>query len=121
MAEFITRSMVASPVEKLDGDGDELYDTVVYWHGDSCVEPSPYRKIVRWIIDELRKRYDVQILNEPEEFEGEDFIYHDISVDGRKVTIYWENSLGYVSFIAAEPALLEQMSQHLAGKIPTTQ
>jgi hypothetical protein len=118
MADLATRVMVESPVERLQGDGDELYDTVIYWHGDSCVEPSPYRKIVRWIIAELRKSYSVEVLHETEEMEGEDFVFHEIAVDGRKLTIYWENSLGFISFISADAALIEQLSKHLAGKKP---
>lgn len=118
MAESITREMVAEPVKKLNGDGPDLYNTVVYWHGEACVELSPYRAIVRWIITELQKQYSIEILKEDPEVEGEDFVYHDIAINGLKICIYWENSLGYISFISVDPDLIEEASKYFAGKTP---
>jgi hypothetical protein len=70
------------------------------------------------MIAELGKRYHVELVAEPAEIEHEDFIVHDLEVDGKRMQIYWENSLGYVSFISADGDLIQELSRYLSGRKP---
>jgi hypothetical protein len=115
MTEIVQGVMVISEIKRSSPGG---YSAVVYWHTDTFMDEPPYRRIVKWILEELRKRYRVEIIAEPEESKGEDFVFHHLEVDGRRMQIYWENSLGYISFISADRNLIQELSSYLNGQKP---
>jgi hypothetical protein len=109
--------MITSEIER-ESSGE--FSTVVYWHAEIFMDSPPYRKIIKWILEELRKEYRVEVLAESIETVHEDFITHHLEIDGKPMQIYWENSLGYIALNSIDQELISSISSYLKGKTPHT-
>jgi len=115
MAEYSSGMMIESEVRPDRAVGNTM---VVYWHEDCFVDDPPYRKIVRWMLTIWRDRFDVALVGEPKEKKDEDFVVHDVLLGGRPLSVYWENSLGYISLQSKDEALIREAARLLKGRKP---
>ena len=76
----------------------------------------PFRPLLAFIAECLRRQGVTTEVRLPDYFEFEDFVTGEFIVDGRETEIYFEHSLSYISFSSNSKVDLEQLITASAGR-----
>jgi hypothetical protein len=89
---------------------DGLFEMTIYSDEGFHDEP-PYRAILTWLAEHLTAIGHPAVLTLPPVVEDEDMVEGAITIDGAVFPLYFENSLGYISWYAKDRGRLLKVAR----------